>query len=66
VSRVPSLGEAACVVYDETLGGIVVQVEVRRPKDAEVELLVLDLVSTEILRCHRGRRSEEERAEQCI
>ena len=66
VSRVPSLGEAAGVMDDQALGGIEVQVEVRRPYDPEVELLVLDLVATEILRCQRGRRSDEERTEQCV
>ena len=64
VSRVPSLGESAGVVHDERLGRIEVQIEVRRPQEAEVELLVLHLVATEVLRCHGGRRSGEERSEQ--
>jgi len=59
-----ALGHAAGVVDDEGLGRIEVFVEVRRPQDAEIELLVLHLVPAEILRGRSLGRTAQERAEQ--
>ena len=64
MARIPALGHAPRIVHDERLGGIEIQVEVRRPHDAEVELLVLDLVAAEVLCSPATGESNEERTQQ--
>jgi hypothetical protein len=47
--RVPALGHSGCEVYRCFLFGVVIDVEVRCRHHPEVEPLVLDLVSPEVL-----------------
>src|SRR5262245_12295277 len=60
-SRVPALEHPRRVLHRRLLGGIVMDVEVRRAQHLEVELLVLDFVASEVLRV-RSRCGGEESA----
>jgi hypothetical protein len=55
VANVPTLGEACGVGRGDGLGWIEVELEMLRREDTEVEAVVLDLVTTEVL-CGEGGR----------
>ena len=63
VARVPSFSQSARVVNHERFRRIEIEIKMRRPRDAEVEMLVLDLVAAEILCSPAAGESHEKRTQ---
>src|SRR3954470_11025506 len=64
MTRVPALRHSPRVLRDQRLGRVEIQVEVRCVLDVEIEILVLDLVASEIVLCSPAtRESDHERTQ---
>jgi hypothetical protein len=58
-ARVPALGHSRRLLHGVALLGVIVNVEVRRLENAELEPVVLNLVAPEVLRADRDRGQQQ-------